>query len=43
VDPTVGGRIIIAAGVLSIIGSALNWRFLIIGLGRLIGANWLKL
>ena len=67
---TVSGVILIMAGILSMIGSALNWRFLsrrklfnfllgervsrtiyfvagvplfIVGIGPLIGANWLKL
>jgi hypothetical protein len=66
----IGGMILIVAGVLSMIGSGLNWRFLsrrklfnflfgetvsriiyfaadlllfIIGVGRLVGANWLRL
>jgi hypothetical protein len=69
-NTTVSGIILIAAGLLSIIGSALNWHFMtrrklfnflfgettsrviyfvlgvllfILGIGRLIGANWLKL
>lgn len=68
--PTVSGVILIMAGILSMIGFALNWRFLsrrklfnflfgetvsriiyfivgvllfIVGIGRLIGANWLRL
>jgi uncharacterized membrane protein YuzA (DUF378 family) len=69
-NSTVSGTILIVAGLLAMIGSALNWRFLsrrklfnflfgetvsriiyfvvglllfIIGVGRLIGADWLKL
>ncbi len=69
-NTTFSGIILIAAGLLSIIGSALNWNFMtrrklfnflfgettsqiiyfvmgvllfILGIGRLIGADWLKL